>query len=414
MPLSFPNPCRQRLWRFARREEGSVVVLSLFVFVAMLLVGSIAVDVQRHETARLRMQGAADRAVLAAASLRTEPGQATPQQIVEAYFAAEGLSAQLGGRVTIEETADAGRSVTVVPAASMRTSFMNMIGVPDLPLVTPSQAREFDGRRTRIELVMVLDISGSMNGQGKIGAMRNAAVELVDLMLADAEAGDVAITLVPYDDWVLPPPGLFDRFTNQTGSGACADWTAWNRIDQSMTSAIRRRPCNTDQWAMVRPYQHDADTLRAALRNLRARGTTSIDLGVRVGALFFDPSMRPALDDMIDTGLVSTSFSGRPHDWGGDEAYRAMILLTDGENCCGSRGSRSVQDDNTLSVCRELRAQGIVVFAVAFQAPAGGTRLMQGCASSPGHFFNANISGIMAAFQAIGANIQAQALRLTQ
>ena len=56
--------------RFARHDEGTFTVFSLFVFVAMLLVGGLAIDLMRHENERLRMQGATDRAVLAATMLR--------------------------------------------------------------------------------------------------------------------------------------------------------------------------------------------------------------------------------------------------------------------------------------------------------------------------------------------------------
>ncbi len=114
--------------RFARHDEGTFTVFSLFVFVAMLLVGGLAIDLMRHENERLRMQGVADRAVLAATMLRDNVSGATPEQILNAYFAAEGLQAQLGGRFSVVEDEETGRTVTVAPAATVPSLFMRLLG----------------------------------------------------------------------------------------------------------------------------------------------------------------------------------------------------------------------------------------------------------------------------------------------
>jgi hypothetical protein len=72
-----------------------------------------------------------------------------------------------------------------------------------------------------------------------------------------------------------------------------------------------------------------------------------------------------------------------------------------------------VQDLNTLAVCTELKQRNVLIYSVAFQAPTGGATLMQACASSPSHYFNATVSELLGVFQGIGNNMQTQALRLT-
>lgn len=399
--------------RFLRNDNGSMAVFSLFVFFAMLLTGGLAVDMMRHENERIRMQNTADRAVLAATMLRENVSEATPLQIVTAYFAAEGLEAQLAGRVTVASDDESGRTVTVFPAATVPTLFMNMLGIEDFSIVTPAQATETLGGGAQIELVMVLDVSGSMGGSNKIGAMRTAAADLATSLLTDNENGEVAITIVPYDEWVLPPAGFLNSFTNVTGSGACNDWSVWNLVTGSLDQATLRRSCNTAGWAQVRPYVNTVADATAAINGLVSRGTTSIDLGVRNGALFFDPSIRPAITTLISNGDIDPIFAGRPYGWNEPGVVRALILLTDGENCCGARYPTVTQDLNTLAVCSELKSRGILIYSIAFQAPTSGANLMRGCASSPSHFFNADTSEVLAAFQAIGNNIQTQALRLT-
>ncbi|MCB1398354.1 MAG: VWA domain-containing protein [Rhodobacteraceae bacterium] len=411
--LTRPAGIRAGIHQFARQDNGSMAVFSVFVFFAMLLVGGLAIDMMRHENERIRMQNTADRSVLAATMLRENVSEATPQQIVEAYFAAEGLSTQLNGRIDVDEDPDTGRTVTVVPAATVPSLFMSMIGIDDFSVVTPARATEAVGGGTQLELVMVLDVSGSMNGQGKIGAMRTAAAELATTLLAGNEDGNVALTIVPYDSWVLPPASLLNNFTNVSGSGACNDWSVWNIITNTLNQATTRRNCNADNWAQVRPYENSVNDATTALNALVARGTTSIDLGLRYGAMFFDPSLQPAISNLIANGEVDPVFEGRPYDWDTPNVMRSLILLTDGQNCCGERYGQAIQDLNTLAVCTELKARNILVYTIAFQAPTAGATLMQACASSPNHYFNADVSEIMSVFEGIGSSIQTQALRLT-
>ncbi|MEZ5752929.1 MAG: pilus assembly protein TadG-related protein [Paracoccaceae bacterium] len=391
-----------------------MIVFGLFVFVTMLMVGGLAVDVMRHENERLRMQDTADRAALAAA-LRRDPDDEeewTPQELAAAYFTAAGLGDQLGSRTDVVESDDVGRTVTVAPGGRMNALFSGLIGIEDLDMVAPATAEHAESAIQHIELVMVLDVSGSMNGQGKIGAMRNAAADLVETMLNGAERDDVGITLVPYDSWVLPPNGFLDDFTNVTGNGACSDFTQWNEIRNSRWASQRRQSCPTDPWAMIRPYQNNVSSAQNHINSLRARGTTSIDLGLRYGALFFDPSIRPAIESQIAQGNVSTDFTGRPFDWEEDGVIRALILLTDGQNCCGQRGATSQMDQNTVDVCTELKKLDVLVYAISYQAPASGAAMMQQCASSPNHYFETSGLDIMTVFDSIAANIQSQAVRL--
>lgn len=408
-PAGFP-----RFGQWMAREEGTMTVFGLFVFLAMLMVAGIAVDVMRIEHERVRMQGTSDRAVIAATMLRENVSGATPEQIVQAYFAAEGLDAQLEGRIRVEEDGTAGRVVTINPAGAMATSFMRLAGVDNLQISTSAQAVEaLSG--VSIEIVMVLDISGSMGSNRRIQNLRQAASEMVEALLGDTEPGEVAITLVPYTQFVVPPAGMINHFANlPSGGNACIDFSNWSDIRNSLNAAVSRMYCTTDSWLRVRPYMHDAAEAVSHIQALRDTYTTQIDLGVRFGALFFDPSIRPVIEQMVSNGEIHENFAGRPYDWNHQGVVRAMILMTDGENCCGERYTRSVQDQNTLASCTALKNEGILVYAVAFEAPQGGVDLMQSCASSPNHFFNTSGAEIVEVFAGIGTHIQTQSLRLTR
>lgn len=415
-PTRNDRPAAPPAW--ALREDGSITIFAVFAFVVMLLVAGIAVDMMRYENERVRMQNTTDRAVIAATMLRENPANPTPAQIAQAYFDAEGLGAQLAGRITVTESAEQGRVVTLQPGGTMPTIFMRMMGVNDLAVATPARAIEALGGGALVEVVMVLDVTGSMgamtgNGLTRIENLRSAAADLADTLLRGVPPGQVALTLVPYAEHVLPPAGFINHFVNLPATGGpCPDFTQWDTVTNSFQSQVLRRTCATNDWRTVRPYLHDADTAVAHINALQASGTTSIDLGVRFGAMFFDPTINPFIEQYISNGTINPAFSGRPFRWNQAGTVRAMVLMTDGENCCGARFPVNQQDTQTIATCDALKAQGVIIYAVAFEAPQRGINLMQACASSENHFFNTTGSQIADAFAGIGAHIQTQQLRL--
>ncbi len=403
-----------------------MAVFAVFVFVTMLFVAGMAIDMMRYESERVRMQGATDRAVLAASAVRPNaPESLTPRQIAEGYLAAGGLDpATYDGRIDVQDSGT-GRQVTVAPQSRMPTLMMHMLGINELDMSTPARAVEALGDPPDIEVVMVLDVSGSMswmtsNGLNRIANLRIAARDLVEELFVDTEPGQMAVTLVPYDSWVLPPPGFINNFsalpTNNTG--ACIDFNDWGSITNTLDSVVTRHSCNTHHWRQIRPYLASAEAAMPYIDDLLASTTTSIDLGIRWGAAFFDPDIRPAIQQQIDNGAVDPMFAGRPYDWDEENIIRVMVVMTDGENCCFGRWdsrspNRQTQDAQTVEVCQALRQRDVLIYAVAFEAPQAGINLMEQCASSQNHFFNTTGEGIAEVFRGIGSHIQRQRLRLT-
>ena len=72
----------------------------------------------------------------------------------------------------------------------------------------------------------------------------------------------------------------------------------------------------------------------------------------------------------------------------------------------------SEADRRTRALCGEARDNGIVVFAIGFEAPSGGQDLMRDCAFTPSHYFDVDGVEISEAFSAIARSINQ--LRLTQ
>lgn len=139
-----------------RDERGSITVFAMFIFIIILMVGGMAVDIMRYEYKRVTLQNTADRAVLAAGSLR-QPND--PVEVVREYFRREGLEQYI-----VDVQVDEGlnfRRVNVKTSDTTRTMFMRLVGINELTM-TPASASE--ERYSKVEVSLVVDISGSMGG----------------------------------------------------------------------------------------------------------------------------------------------------------------------------------------------------------------------------------------------------------
>lgn len=72
----------------------------------------------------------------------------------------------------------------------------------------------------------------------------------------------------------------------------------------------------------------------------------------------------------------------------------------------------STKDPNTLSICSAAKANGVLIYAIGFEAPVNSELLLESCATTPSHFFDVDGAEISQAFSAIAADINR--LRLIQ
>ncbi len=92
----------------------------------------------------------------------------------------------------------------------------------------------------------------------------------------------------------------------------------------------------------------------------------------------------------------------------GQQPSKILVFMTDGAN------SRSRYDRYTKRTCDQAKRDEIAIYTVAFQAPEAGKKLLQYCASSSSHYFDAdNAAELLDAFRQIGA-AAAEALALSK
>jgi hypothetical protein len=330
-----------------------MVVFGLFIFLAVLMIGGMAVDIMRYEEQRVHLQNTADRAALAAGSLR-QPND--PASVVEEYFRREGLETNLTS-VTVNEGLNF-REVNIQTAAIVPTFFMRLVGIDTLPMQPVSTAEE---RYSKVEVSLVLDLSNSMNSFNRIDNLRDAGVEFIDTLYENAEEGQVSVSVVNYTGQVNPGADLLSHYTvsQRQPFSHCVEFGASDYQTMSLsTSAPLVGAGHFDPWHTSRArnmifcptprfsqwsasddshrenvvLSGDPEFLSDYLGNLWADGNTSIEIGLKWGAAMLDPGTRPIVEAMVAAGEVMEEFDGRPLDYDDEEALKVVVLMTDGEN----------------------------------------------------------------------------------
>jgi len=96
----------------------------------------------------------------------------------------------------------------------------------------------------------------------------------------------------------------------------------------------------------------------------------------------------------------------------GTDATRSSVYTTWMNNFRGSNATVATMNSQLQSVCTLAKANKVIIYGIAFEAPTQGAQQIAACASSPSHYFSATGLQITTAFRAIASNISQ--LRLTQ
>ena len=169
--------------RFGRDRRGSVatfVAISLLPIVASI---GISVDGARAYLARARLSQALDAAALAGGRVMFETTRNAdiamyfnanfPQGFMGATVAGPTAS---GGNIAVDVT---GQIITVTASATLPTTFMQVVGQTTM---TVNASTTVTRANSGLEVVLVMDNTGSMNNNGKLAAMKSAAQSLVDTL----------------------------------------------------------------------------------------------------------------------------------------------------------------------------------------------------------------------------------------
>lgn len=411
------------LARIARDCRGAAAVVFGLSSLLLVVAIGVALDTARVYSISDKVRMGLDAAALAGAKLLDVDNvtDTDVQSRAAAYFdtyknALTGISVSLTNFVVTTNRSEG--TVTASVDVNYDTAFGKLVSVSNVRF-SPSSTVYYKAKK--IELAMVLDITGSMGDNGKIAALRQAAHDLIDVMNANnPDPGAVRIGIVPYSASV----NVGSYYTTVTNQPVAADTCVTER--NTMPGAIFDDEPGSGRWvgtssasdnwqyfcpqAEIMPLLDvsvpaNKTALQSRVASLTEGGYTAGHIGAAWGWYMISPLWQAVWPP-----------ESRPRNPGSD-VMKVVLLMTDGifntsywTPNGGSNGDDfSIQHssgDLALNLCQNMRNSGIAVYTVAFEAPPAAEALLQACAGDAGSAFVANGgSDLNSKFRSIGERL---------
>ena len=263
--------CRRSTAQFLKKawsdKAANVVILfGLTLFPILFTIGA-AIDYGRAYYAQKRFSHAIDAAALAIGST-TDLTNDEIQEMAQAFLDANYPPEEIGATSNISVSSD-NSTVTIDVTGYVETAVLKIAGIDTIDVGAHVQVTR---THKKIELVMVLDNTGSMSWSGKLGALKTAANTLLDILMPQSESsanGDVKMGLVPFAAAVnvgadYLNSGWID--TNATSDIAWEDFQNGANV-LALYDGIDNRSWNGCVRARVAPYDVDDTTPNGATPN---------------------------------------------------------------------------------------------------------------------------------------------------
>ncbi len=179
---------------FRKAARGNVAIIFALALVPILAGIAGAIDFSRAYIVRERLTSALDAAGLAIGSLPEGLSQEELKLRAGKFFDANYPAYELGVPGELQVTESDGH-IYLTASASLPTALLNILGIDELDI--DAQVR-IVRESSKIELVMVLDNTGSMSGS-KLSALKTSAAEMINILFGDeANPDHVKVGLVPF------------------------------------------------------------------------------------------------------------------------------------------------------------------------------------------------------------------------
>ena len=393
--------------RFKNDDKGTVAITAAVSIIPIMLCAGIAVDYTRIAHTRGLVDDALDAAVLMAGQSLSE-GQNVNAQFQEEFE--DFFHANINGRtkllndvniVSFNADPTTGE-ISAVAQSSIDMTFMRIMGKDSINIRSEAGAI-FSSKK--VELAMMLDVTGSMGREGKLAALKIAATDAVNILLPTTSTNNkMRIALVPYSSSVNV--GNLSRLVSTNRRNQCVTERSRNRFTDASyrTSKVKGRDANCPDQEVV-PLTANPAPLKTTIRSLSANGRTAGHLGVSWGYYTLSPNWSAAWDG-----------EATPGNYADTKVKKIALLMTDGKfNTVYTGGGDSASF--AISTCADMKRQGIDIYTVAFKAPIAAQSTLRSCASEEGagnkYYFSAdNANELKMAFRTIAQDIRR--LRLTR
>ncbi|MBR1271115.1 TadE/TadG family protein [Bradyrhizobium sp. AUGA SZCCT0222] len=435
---------RKAAGRFAKADQGNIAVLFAIAAVPILSFVGAAIDYTRANSARSSMQAALDSTALMLAKDLSD-GTIKASDIntkAQDYFKA--LYTNTDAReikVAAEYTANTGKGSTIKinGTGNVPTEFMKVAGFPQIGFDTSSTSL---WGNVRMRVALALDVTGSMDNDGKMTAMKPAAKALIDQIGALAKnTGDIYISVVPFAKDVNVGASNYDQswinwseWEEDNGGkfGTCSD-TQYTKKSKCEKNSKVWTPNHTKWNGCVTDRDQDYDTKNT---------TPTSDPATKFYAEQYDAcpeQLLPLTTDFASAkskvdSLTPNGGTNQPIGiaWGwqsltqGAPLYappedanytykRVLIVMSDGLNTQDrwpSYGNGQNQYNGAIDArqkiqCDNIKADGVIIYTMHVNTNGDPTSsVLQYCASGADKFSTVTSSSQIAmAFSAIGTSL---------
>jgi Flp pilus assembly protein TadG len=444
---------RFSLLSFLRSENGVVAPTVAITFAALVAAAGAATDYARAQMVQTKLADTLDAAGLAAgSSINSE----NSDDVALNYFRVNFPSTYMNSNATLDSVVenDSKTQLDLHATATVPTVFMQMMGIES---ITVTAATQITRRSTGLELVLVMDTTGSMAGS-KLTSMKNAAKNLVNILFGDdTTKDDLWIGLVPFSQSVNIGNTHTSWLNSSHFNGLNWGPTSWAGCVDARASTTRDQTDDPPSVEPLRAYywpDHNdynnwrrsgggynnpigpdlgpnkycpqpvqtmtnvKSTIIAGIDNMQARGNTHVNFGAVWGWRMLSPRWRGLWGGAMDANNL-------PLDYSTPFMNKAVVLLTDGENTMSNsvrsaygylsdgvlgttNGSTAVSRLNTrlANVCNSMKGHNIKIYTILFEENSSTiVNLMRNCASQTDFYFQSNSANLDSAFHAIGDSL---------
>lgn len=407
---------RKSALSFAKDTSGNVAIIFAVVSTAIISILGLGIDFQRSVSAEQNIQSALDATSLAAVRAMQDANntEADIRAYAENVFSANILGANSSltcPKPTIQIDLVSGK-VTADAACSLPTTLAGIFSIRDVKIGRSSVANM---SMSKLDLAMMLDVSGSMSGQ-KIKDLKDAANDAIDTLITSRTGDRVRIAFNTYSTAVnvgtyaedVKGSNYDDKSATRncvTERGGIAKFkddapSSGKYMEEASKSSDNKALDCPD--SSLEPLTTNKTKLQKAINGLNANGWTAGHLGIAWAWYLISP----------DWDKIWPKDSA-PLSYGDSDTIKAVILMTDGEFNTFYESGQGNSVGQSKKLCANMKSEGVIVYAVAFQAPKSGKDVLKACATSADTFYDAkNGTQLKEAYAAIAS--QLTNLRLTR